>query len=755
MFEALFKYPADYFSEGTLILALPAWQMALALPLVFVLVLTLLGYYGLRRGLQPRDLASISILRSLAIAVVLFSLSRPLLEVASTVSQPGVVGVLFDNSLSMRLRDDGELRHAFVDERFAADGGELLRELRERFDTRLFRFGADTAALDNVDQLDYADGASDLGQALRFARQTLDGEPLAGLVVISDGAAQSPASLQSELLALRAAGIPVYSLGIGAEHYARDIELTAVQMPGSVLRGSRLLAAVTVSQQGYDGTTLELRVEDDNRILHKQPIRLDTASQRFEVPLAAADAGARQLKFSVAAQPGEKLVDNNSRIAMLAVERERQRILYYEGEPRFELKFLRRAVADDRQLAVAGLIRTADAKYYRVGIESSDELRDGFPTTRDELFAYDAIILGSVEVSLLDREQQQMIVDFVSQRGGGLLFLGGRHAFAEGGYHDSPLRELFPVFIDAPPQNDFSRRIKIRPTPAALVHPALRLDEDERKSADRWLTLPALTTVNPLRRIKPGATLLLAGEVENENANEGYVAMAFQRYGRGKVVAFAVQNSWLWQMHHEIDLDDQSHEILWRQLLRWLVESVSGRIELTLSDETLHIGGNLRLRGEVLQADFDVHQAAEVRAVLVSPTGFERIVPLARNPALRGVYEAEIIAAEAGDYRVHLELDEAGETLRGAEARFVVSAAGDEYFGSQMNARLLGDIAAQTGGEFFAAARADDLPRALADAQRGARLLTRHQLWDMPLLFMLLVLLLCAEWAYRRWRGLV
>ena len=175
MFEALFKYPADYFSEGTLILALPAWQMALALPLVLVLVLALLGYYGLRRGLQLRDLASISILRSLAIAVVLFSLSRPLLEVASAVAQPGVVGVLFDNSLSMRLRDDGEVRHAFVDQRFAADSGELLRELRERFDTRLFRYGADTAALDNVDQLDYADGASDLGQALRFAPQTLDG----------------------------------------------------------------------------------------------------------------------------------------------------------------------------------------------------------------------------------------------------------------------------------------------------------------------------------------------------------------------------------------------------------------------------------------------------------------------------------------------------------------------------------------------------------------------------------------------------
>jgi len=753
MFEALFKYPLEYFAEGRLIFALPGWQMALALPLIFVMVLLLLGYFRLRRGLQPRELAAISLLRSLAIGVALFSLSRPLLEVTSTVAQPGVVGVLLDDSLSMQLRDDGEARHALVDRWFDAESGELLRDLRERFETRLFRFGADSAAVDDVDELDYTAGASDLGAALRFARETLDGEPLAGLVVVSDGATQSPASLQAELLALRAAGIPVYSLGVGAERYARDIELTAVQMPRRVLRGSRLLAAVSVTQQGYDGATLELRVEDDNRILHKQSIRLDAATQRFEVPLAAADAGARQLKFSIAAQPGEKLTENNSRDAMLSVERERQKILYYEGEPRFELKFVRRAVADDRQLAVSGLIRTADAKYYRVGIESTDELRNGFPTTRDELFAYDALILGSVEVSLLDREQQQMIVDFVSQRGGGLLLLGGRHAFAEGGYHDSPLRDLLPVYIDMPPQTDFSRRIKIRPTPAGLVHPALRLDEDARKSADRWLTLPALTTVNPVRRIKPGATLLLAGEALDDAEN--YVAMAFQRYGRGKVVAFAVQNSWLWQMHHEIDLDDQTHELLWRQLSRWLVESVSDRLELTLSDEALPSGGRLRLRADVLRADFEANDDAEVRAVLLSPTGAEQVVPLARNPALHGIYEAELGAGEPGDYRVHLELDEAGGTLRGAEERFVVNSAGNEYFGSQMNARLLGDIAAQTGGEFFTAKRSDELPRALADAQRGARVLTRHELWDMPLLFALLVIFLCSEWAYRRWRGLV
>lgn len=753
MFEFLFKFPVEYFSEGTLILALPAWQMALALPLIFAAVLLLLGYWRVRAGLGIRDLAAISLLRSLAVAIALFSLSRPLLEVTATVPQPGVVGILLDNSISMRLDQGGNPRHAFIERELDAEDGDLLRDLRERFDTRLFRFGAETAPLDDIARLDYGDGDSDLGEALGFVREALEGEPLAGLVVVGDGATRTPDRLEAELLALRAAGIPVYPVGVGEQRYARDIELSEISLPRRVLRGSRLLAGVTVRQTGYDGTTLELRIEDDARILHKQPIRLEAAEHRFEIPLADVDSGIRQLYFSLAPQPGEAIAENNSRFAMLGVERERRRILYFEGEPRFEFKFARRAVADDRQLGISGLIRTADAKFYRVGIESTEELRDGFPTTREELFAYDALILGSVEISLLDLEQQQMIVEFVNRRGGGLLLLGGRHAFAEGGYRDSPMRDLFPVVLDNGEQAEFSRNLKIEPTAAALVHPALLLDESNEKSADRWLTLPPLTVVNPIRRVKPGATLLLTGSAGGEQ--EPYVAMAFQRYGRGKVVAFPVQNSWLWQMHEEIDLEDQTHELLWRQLLRWLVETVSGRLELTLSGERVHSGGKIRLRGEVLKTDYSVHDGAGVRALLISPTGVERRLAMSPDPSLRGIYEAEIVAGEAGDYRVQIELDEDGEIERSAEARFVVSAAGDEYHGSEMDARLLGHVAAQTGGEFFTAAQSGGLAAAIANRQRGTRVLTRHELWDMPLLFGLLVLLLCAEWAYRRLRGLV
>ncbi len=754
MIEFLFSHPAELFARGELVLVLPWWQFALLPVGIAAFAFIVLGYFGLRGRTGTSNRVILALLRGLALALVLFSLSRPLLEVSSPVAQPNLVGVLLDNSLSMRISDfDGEPRSELIRKQFDAANGGLLRTLQQRFDTRLFQFGADTQPLTDVNTMDYADGDSNLTRALEVVRQTLQGEPLAGLVVISDGATQTTAGLDALLLALRAAQVPVYSIGVGQTHYTRDIEISRISLPRRVLKGSQVRADVTLTQQGYDGLTLDLVVESDGRILHKQAVRLEPGTQTIQTHLDMDESGAHQLRFYIANQAGEQIAENNSQKAMLTVNATKMRILYFEGEPRFELKFVRRAIADDANLGVTGLIRTADAKFYRIGIESPEELKNGFPITRAELFAYDALILGSVEISLLSREQQEMIVEFVSERGGGLLLLGGRHAFAEGGYQDSPLSEISPVVIENQAQPEFRREIKIQPTAAAWVQPALRLADSNEKSIARWQTLPPLTIVNPIRQIKPGATLLLGGA--SGAAEDPYVAMAFQRYGRGKVIAFPVQNSWLWQMHHEIEIEDQSHEILWRQLLRWLVEGVQPRLDLALSSYQIHSGGTLRLRSELLDLGVETETQPELRAVLTMPNGLEQVKSLARHPSLPGIFETELAATEPGNYWLHVEFDEGDKVISSAESRFSVTLAGNEYHQSQMNEQLLRKIATATNGAFFAATDADQLVDALKTRQRGATTLLRYELWDMPAIFLLLATCLCSEWGYRRWRKLV
>ena len=144
-------------------------------------------------------------------------------------------------------------------------------------------------------------------------------------------------------------------------------------------------------------------------------------------------------------QPGEQVTQNNARDALVEVSDRREKVLYLEGEPRFEMKFIRRAVEDDKNLQVVILQRTAEDKYLRLDVGSPDELVGGFPKTREELFAYRAIILGSVEAASFSPDQLRMLADFVSKRGGGLLMLGGRRSFAEGGWAGTPVGEVLPV----------------------------------------------------------------------------------------------------------------------------------------------------------------------------------------------------------------------------------------------------------------------------------------------------------------------
>ncbi len=218
-----------------------------------------------------------------------------------------------------------------------------------------------------------------------------------------------------------------------------------------MLKGSSLVVDVVVSQTGYGGRTVPLNVEDQGRIVTTEQITLppDGQSLTARVHFTANEAGARLFRFRVPPQDGEEVTQNNTRDMLLEVRDRREKVLYFEGEPRAEAKFVHQAVENDKNLQVAMLIRTAENKYYRREISSADELATGFPKTREELFAYRGLILGSVEAAAFTPEQLRMISDFVNKRGGGLLMLGGRRSFAEGGWAGTPVGEVLPVVIES------------------------------------------------------------------------------------------------------------------------------------------------------------------------------------------------------------------------------------------------------------------------------------------------------------------
>ena len=249
------------------------------------------------------------------------------------------------------------------------------------------------------------------------------------------------------------------------------------------------------------------------------------------------------------------------------------KILYYEGEPRWEVKFLRRAVADDERLQVSVLQRTADNRFMRMDVDDADDLRDGFPTTRDGLFRYRALILGSIEAAAFSDTQLQLIVEFVEE-GGGLLMLGGSRSFGEGGWADTKIADLLPVEIQLPAPGTAppaAVEVQVSPTPLGLTHPATQIGEDPGETQRLFAALPPLSVVNQIGPVKGTGQMLLFGTSPEGNKT----VLAYQPYRLGTVLALTAQDSWVWQMHADITPDlDQVYTSFWRQTLHWLADSV-------------------------------------------------------------------------------------------------------------------------------------------------------------------------------------
>jgi uncharacterized membrane protein len=722
----------------------------------------LVRYWRLRGG-KARALVGVRLLLLLVIAVCL---ARPMLVLRTAVPQESFVGVLVDDSRSMTIADapdaprgEAALRLLGVENGELVPGAGLLGALGERFKVRLFSFDSDLRRLGGPQELRFQGSSSRLGGALLRGADELDAVPLAGLVVLTDGADNSGEPIEDAILELKNRQVPVYPVGLGSERFDRDVQVSRVEAPRRVLRGSSLMVEVTLEQTGYAGETVDLEVMDGGRIVSSQKVKFPATGEAVvsRVSFKADEGGAREFQFRTAPQRDEAVAENNRRRALIQVDDRVEKVLYFEGEPRFELKFLRRAVEDDENLQLVILQRTAENRFYRLALDEPGELEGGFPTTREELFRYDGLILGSIEASFFTHDQLQMIAEFVGERGGGFLMLGGRRAFSEGGWHGTPVAELLPVTLTpalggggegAP----FFSEVRVELTPWGRSHPALQLADTEEASAAVWQRLPQVSTFNPITRTKPGATSLLVGSGEDLPGEQ--VVLAYQRYGRGKSLAWTIHDSWHWQMHADVAVEDQSHETLWRQMLRWLVSYVPEPVEVQAASDLVAPGERVEIRAEVRDPGFLPVNNAIVVASVVGPDGETSSVPLDWTVEKDGEYVGGFAAAAEGLHSIRVEAKTRTASLGEGAAWVQATTVENELYDAELRRESLERIAAETQGRYYGPELAHRVVDDLALSQEGSTVIERRDLWDMPILFLLLATLLGTEWLVRRRLGL-
>src|SRR5499427_4632478 len=425
MFQFLFKYPSPVFTKGRLVLlsAWPAWL----LPVLIVAVaggLALLIHWRVRHSeakLRGLRVGAIWATQSAFLALLLLLLWQPALIVAELGSNQNIIAGVGDDSRSMGIADsDGKTREAAA---IAALDRGVLAGLRQRFQTRIYRLGREITPVDSPRDITPGEVATHIDHGSEIG---------AGALHI-----------------LKERRLPVHTVGFGMPEHAHDIEIEDVSLAASAVTNARIATTVTLVQHGYAGQKTTLTVRDGDKAITQRDITLAPDGRLQTEPLffPAGSAGAKSLTFAVEALPGEESVANNAVMRPFLVSDAKRRILYVEGEPRWEYKFIRRAEDNDPTMQIVSMLRTSENKVYRQGISNPAELAQGFPVRAEDLFAYSGIIIGSVAADYFTPLQQELLREYVDRRGGGILFLGGSSSLSDGGWGASSLNALLPTFL--------------------------------------------------------------------------------------------------------------------------------------------------------------------------------------------------------------------------------------------------------------------------------------------------------------------
>jgi uncharacterized membrane protein len=579
-------------------------------------------------------------------------------------------------------------------------------------------------------------------------------------VLLSDGGDTTQPTLRT----VPPGGPAVFAVGVGRTDGLHDREVLDLSAGDPHVDQASVDLQVSAVSHGFGRDPYDLHVRANGQLI---------ATRRVT---PAADGSPVSAVFTVSPDPltptvftvdldagdGDAIAENNSRSLMVAPAGRRRRLLVLEGAPGFEHSFLVRALSADPSLDLDTVVRKGkneagrDTFLVQAGGSRAPSLTEGFPSRKEDLFAYDAVIIANVEGDFFSAAQLTLLADFVAVRGGGLLVLGGR-SFSQRGLIGTPLEKVLPVelndrrgglprsSIDDAEGGAVQNMLVV--TAEGSQHPVMRVGSTAEETRSRWAALPPLAATAPLGGPRPGATVLAV-----VSASTGiYPAVAVQRFGRGRSMVFGGEAAWRWRMMRPAT--DRTFEFFWRQSARWLAGPAPDPVSVAVP-ELIEPGDSMAIALDVRDGAFTPVADGRVEATLTSPGGRTTPLTLRREPGEDGGFSAAILPDQPGLYRVHAEARRGATPLGTADRWFYVGGSDREFADPRLNEGVLRRLATASGGRYLPVADAARLASSLAAAvpQRAAP--ERREVWHQPWVYGFVLLTLSAEWMLRRRWGL-
>jgi uncharacterized membrane protein len=734
---------------------LPWW-----LALVVAAAVAVLAWFSYRRPLVPLTLIQRGVLmalRATALGAVVVFLCRPIVMAPPPAAGGIVVPILVDDSRSMRVADaDGRSRIARAADLLTRD---LLPALSTQFTPEIYTIG-DAVTPASPDRLAADERRSDLTGALAAIRDRYRGRRVSGIVVLSDGGETN----ESEPRDGETPGPPVFTIGIGSPEGPADREILSVTAGDPRLDQTAVDLHVSALSARFGRAPFTLRLLANGRLLESRSVApVADGSPVEEIFTVAPDPlSATVYTAEIAAGPDESVLENNTRSVLVSPAGRKRRILVLEGAPGHEHSFMTRALTADPGLEFDMVVRkgkneTGQGTYLvQAGPGRAAALTTGFPSSRESLYAYDALVIANVEGEFLPRAALTQAAEFVAERGGGLLVMGGR-SLAQHGLIGTPLEDALPVELndrrgglmrttfggDLP-----ATRNTVTVTAEGAKHPVMRIGSTPDEVRRLWAALPPLAGTAALGGPKPGASVLAITVVAGGAV---YPVVAVQRYGRGRSMVFAGEASWRWRMMQPSA--DRSYEFFWRQAARWLAGPAPDPVSID-APESPEPGDSIDIAVDVRDRAFQPVPDATVEATLALPGGETHPLTLRHEAGTGGRFVAAVRADHAGAYRVSAEARR-GSTELGHADRWIYVGGGDREFADpRLNEGLLRRLARASGGRYVRAADAARIPEWLQSVVPQHAEYEQRDLWQRPWAFAFVIGLLSAEWTLRRRWGL-
>ncbi len=776
-----------------------AWNAGLALACL-ALVFFVYRRDGRGRGIR----IFLGCLRGLLLAVILVLLNRPVLTLTRTRTEPSVLAVLVDDSSSMRVPDVGPktapvARLSAVDQALAGDDAGLLRALAKRHDLRLYRFDRDASPLADVRQA-AAGHAADVGPAvdalaklkptgdstqvlpsILTVLQDLQGQRVAGVVVLTDGRDTPARAVGDALDQLKAYGVKVFPVAVGSDRPPRNIEMQGMEVDDVAFKGDVVSVRAQVRGTGYEAghaVTVVLKdkktgatlIDPDGKPAERTIALPNDKPQDVELQWKPAAVGNVDVVCEAVKQPGEIDDDDNSRTAPVSVLDAKVSVLYVDGYPRWEYRYLKNEMIRDKSMEISCLLASADASFLQEGtksLPSSARAASGhFPDTLPELLEYDVVVIGDVDPRYFSDAQLQLISDFVG-RGGGFYMVAGPR-FAPQAYRNTAIEPILPVSIgrveETPPGTPITEGFRPVVTKAGMNTSIFRFLGD-RDQNDRYLRddLPLVYWYCHGVTAKPSVGEVLA-EHPTDIGPDGRKApiLVAGRYG-GRTLFSSIDESWRWRFY----TGESTFDTYWVQQLRYLARGRKigqRRLTFTADQPVYELGNPVRLTLRVIDPSLLKQLPDQVRVEVKDAAGHTiRIETLLRQepgttadgkPAgLGDVYSGSFVADAAGRFSVSLPPIASGVDMMDVPLSIVLPRM--ELVDPQVDTVQLSRLASETLGKDVPFADIDTQLPLIPSAAKVLPDITGQPLWAAPLTLALFVLVIGTEWVVRKLYGMV